>query len=134
MLWPHAGRFDDIFASFVWQKLLFNNGRYVHIGDPVNRQDRGIRDTLHLDFQEEVEGYFYGHRVWEVINAISEKDPIVFLRKLMEHGNELARADGGDLALSRHRWSSSAGEKHIIARHRDFFSAHIKDITAAMGG
>lgn len=135
ILWPHAGRFDDIFASFVWQKFLFNNGRYVHVGDPVNRQDRGVRDTLNLDFREEVEGYLYSHRVWEVINAIAEKDPIAFLRKLMEHGDELAPADSapnidgaGDLSLSRHLWSSPAGEKHIIARHRDFFSAHIKDV------
>lgn len=133
MLWPHAGRFDDIFASFVWQKLLFNNGMFVHVGDPVNRQDRGVRDTLNLDFREEVEGYFYSHRVWEVINAISEKDPIAFSQKLMEHGDELARADRADLALSRHRWSASTGEKQIIARHRDFFSAHIKDVNAAMG-
>lgn len=139
ILWPHAGRFDDIFASFVWQKFLFNNGMYVHVGDPVNRQDRGVRDTLHLDFREEVEGYFYSHRVWEVIHAISEKDPIVFLRKLMEHGDELTRAGAtpgavADLSLSRHRWSSSTGERQIIGRHKEFFAAHIKDVTAAMGG
>lgn len=131
ILWPHAAQFDDIYASFVWQKLLFNNGLFAHIGDPVNRQDRGIRDIVNVDFRETIEGYFYAHRVWEIIHGIDERDPVAFMRKLMEHGGELA--DGADLVFARHRWSNPTGGREIIARHRNFFSAHLKDIAAAMG-
>lgn len=80
--WPSAGRFEDIYASFVWQKFLFNNDMYAHIGDAVNVQDRGIRNDL-LDLEKEVEGYLKGHEVWQEINSISEKEPLVFLSKLM---------------------------------------------------
>lgn len=131
ILWPHAAQFDDIYASFVWQKVLFNSGFFTHIGDPVNHQDRGIRDILHTDFRETVEGYFHAHRVWEVINGIAEKDPIAFMEKLIEHGDDTT--GGSDLVFSHHRWSRPDGERHIIARHRDFFKAHLKDIASVMG-
>ncbi len=127
ILWPHAAQFDDIYASFVWQKVLFNNGLFTHIGDPVNRQDRGIRDILNADFRETVEGYFYSHRVWEAINSISEKDPVAFLKKLMEYG--AGPSGSGELSFSRHRWSLPEGERAIIGRHREFFTAHLADIS-----
>ncbi|MDP3727712.1 MAG: hypothetical protein Q8R35_03700 [bacterium] len=131
ILWPHAAQFDDIYASFVWQKILFNSGLYVHIGDPVNRQDRGIRDVLNVDFRETVEGYFFAHHVWEVINGITEKDPIAFMGKLMEYGD--GSSGSGELSFSRHRWSSPDGERHIIARHHEFFRAHLRDIAKILG-
>lgn len=98
----------------------------------MNRQDRGVRDILNTDFRETVEGYFYAHRVWEVINGIAEKDPIAFMKKLMEYGDD--PRDGSELTFSRHLWSFPTGERHIIGRHRDFFTAHLKDVTAALGG
>lgn len=146
VLWPHAGRFDDIFASFVWQKFLFNNGLYVHVGDPVNHQDRGVRDILNTDFREEVEGYFYSHKVWETINNIDEKDPMAFVGKLAEYGKELTAgdqtpfADGTPMAVgayshpvfSRHKWSPSSAERLVIAKNGEFFSAYLKDLEGVM--
>lgn len=108
ILWPHAGRFDDIYASFVFQKFLFNRGRFAHVGDPVNRQDRGRRNTLDGDFREEVEGYFESHNVWRLISDIEETDPIRFMEKLMTRDHP------------------------VIERERDFFSAYLKDITAVL--
>lgn len=101
--WPHCGRFDDIYASFVWQKFLFNNGMYVHVGDPLHRQDRGVRDIL-IDFKNEVEGYLQSHYVWEEINKIQEKDPLKFIEKLI---------------TSRHQ---------IIRRQNKFFKLYLKDL------
>lgn len=104
VLWPHAGRFDDIFASFVMQKFLFNRGMHVHVGDPVNYQDRGIRDVLNVDLPQEIEGYFNSHKVWEIINRIEAVEPLHFLEDLMRSDHD------------------------IIRRHKEFFSAHIKDV------
>ncbi len=103
-VWPFAGRHDDIFASFTWQKLLFNNKMYAHVGDPVNRQNRGTRDILNTDFKNETEGYFYAHEVWEEINNINAKDAVSFLEELTK---------------SRHP---------IIARHKTFLVAYLKDV------
>jgi len=108
-MWPFAERMDDIFASFMWQKFLFNNGMYAHIGDAVNRQDRGVRDVYKNDFLTEVEGYMHGHEVWAEINKINEKDPIKFVKKLMKSEND------------------------IIKRHRPYFAAHLKDIRRIYG-
>jgi len=141
ILWPHAGRFDDIFASFVWQKFLFNNGMYAHIGDPVNVQDRGVRDTLNADFREEVEGYFCAHRVWETINAIPDRDLIAFTEKLAALGERGA----GDLdaglvhatlaAVHPPAWRGDRKTLHpfgraeaVFARNQSFFRAYLKDL------
>ncbi len=76
--WPQAGRFEDIYASFVWQKFLFNNDLYAHVGDAINRQERGKRNDLR-DLSLEVEGYLRSHEVWAEINRITEKDPVIFI-------------------------------------------------------
>lgn len=108
LMWPFAERMDDIFHSFVLQKVLFNNDMYVHVGDAINRQDRGARtnrtNVYKDDFLPEVEGYIHGHEVWAEINKITEKDPIKFLEKLMRSSN------------------------NIIQRHKSYFKTHLKDI------
>jgi len=109
MMWPFVERMDDIYASFMWQKILFNNGMYAHVGEAINRQDRGLRDVFKNDFLAEVEGYVHGHEVWGAINEIDEKDPIRFVRKLMESPNE------------------------IVKRHNPYFEAHLKDISRIYG-
>ena len=146
VLWPHAGRFDDIFASFVWQKFLFNNDLYVHVGDPVNQQDRGVRDILNTDFREEVEGDFYAPKVWEAIDGITEKDPVAFMVKLAEYSREISSVDAAQHAnwipvaaaayshpvFSRHQWSPSSAERLVIAKNIEFFSAYMKDLESVM--
>lgn len=111
LMWPFAERMDDIFASFMWQKILFNNSLYVHVGDALNSQNRGAwgtRDVYTNDFLTEVEGYMHGHEVWSSINEISEKDPILFLEKLC------------------------AASHPIIQRHAEYFKAHMKDIASIL--
>lgn len=108
-MWPFAARMDDIFASFMWQKIVFNNGMYAHVGDAVNKQDRGARNVFRDDFLNEVEGHVHGHEVWASVNEISEKDPIKFVEKLMKSEND------------------------IIKRHRPYFAAHLKDVRRIYG-
>ncbi len=86
--WPSAERFEDIYASFAWQQLLFNNDMHVHIGDSMNWQIRGARNDLR-DFSLEVEGYLHAHDVWEDIRGIEAKDPIDFIRQMIVSDNEI---------------------------------------------
>src|SRR3989338_3927128 len=104
ILWPFAGRFDDIYASFAFQRLMFNRGLLAHVGDPVNRQDRGGRDTLRGDFLEEIDGYHQSHDVWEEIHAIQAREPTQFLDRLIQ------------------------GKHPAIQKHREFFEAYRSDI------
>ena len=81
-MWSTAGRSEDIYASYVWQKFLFNNNMYAHIGDAVNYQVRGKRNDLR-DMTLEIETYLKSHQVWEEINKIEEKDQLEFIGALI---------------------------------------------------
>lgn len=87
-MWSTAGRSEDIYASYVWQRFLFNNNMYVHIGDAVNFQDRGKRNDLR-DLHLEVETYLKSHEIWEHINKIKEKDALEFIKALIHSENEV---------------------------------------------
>jgi hypothetical protein len=87
-MWSTAGRSEDIYASYVWQKFLFNNNMYAHVGDAVNFQERGKRNDLR-DLSLEVETYLRAHEVWEEINKIEEKDPLAFISALIRSDHEV---------------------------------------------
>ena len=70
--WPHAGRYEDIYSSFVWQKYIFDRSKYVHVGDSINFQNRGERDNF-KDFKLEHEGYLMVEEVYSEINKINTK-------------------------------------------------------------
>lgn len=103
-VWPHCGRYDDIYSSYVWQQFMFNKGMYAHIGDAINRQNRGLRNNLR-DFSHEYEGYMNAHNVWKSISTITSTDAVSFLTKL-----------------------SQITDNEIIARHGEFLTAYIKDL------
>lgn len=52
---PHIGRYDDIFASFIFSRLARSYGKTVFIGDPVVRQERNPHDLV-KDLRAEVWG------------------------------------------------------------------------------
>lgn len=106
-VWPHCGRYDDIYSSYTWQKLLFNNDMYAHVGDAGNYQDRGYRIIL-KDLSDEQEGYFHSHKVWEAINQITAYDPLDFICALINTKQE------------------------IIERQSEFMHAFLKDICEGM--
>lgn len=86
-MWSTAGRSEDIYASYVWQKFLFNNDMHVHVGDAVNFSDRGRRNDLR-DLALEIESYFKSHEIWEEINKIHEKDALEFMQALIHADHE----------------------------------------------
>ena len=106
-VWPHCGRYDDIYSSFSWQQFLFNNDMYVYVGEAINTQDRGQR-VIFKDFNDEVEGYNNAVNVWESIKAIKEADVFEFIKKLAESSNP------------------------IIDRHKEFMLAYLEDLDAIM--
>jgi hypothetical protein len=61
---------------------------YAHVGDAVNRQERGKRDIL-KEMRDEVEGYMNAHHVWGAIQTIQAKDPSSFLQALLALDNEI---------------------------------------------
>lgn len=138
--WPHCGRFEDIYASFVWQKFLFNNDMYVHVGDALNRQNRGRRNDL-PDLKKETEGYLHAHEVWRQVNRITEREAMAFARELSAFTPasplELGRGPQAVLAAvnpiaARDPFSFigrlQENTHPIISRHRDFFRAYLQDL------
>jgi hypothetical protein len=93
-MWSTAGRSEDIYASYVWQRFLFNNDMYSHVGDAVNFSDRGVRSNLR-DFALEIETYMKSHEVWEEINKIKEKDALSFIDALIHSNYEVIARERG---------------------------------------
>lgn len=87
-MWSTAGRSEDIYASYVWQRFLFNNNMYAHVGDAVNFSARGKRNDLR-DLALEIETYLKAHEVWDSINKIEEKDSLAFINALIRSDNEI---------------------------------------------
>jgi hypothetical protein len=52
---PQFGRFDDIFASLVCQRMMRHCGHYVHFGHPFVWQERNPHD-LNIDLDQEIFG------------------------------------------------------------------------------
>lgn len=93
-MWSTAGRSEDIYASYVWQRFLFNNGMYAHVGDAVNFQERGKRNDIR-DLTLEVETYLKSHEVWDEINKIKETDPLEFIKALIHSDHEIISREKG---------------------------------------
>ena len=93
-MWSTAGRSEDIYSSYVWQRFLFNNNMYAHVGDAVNYSDRGVRNDLR-DLALEVETYLKSHEVWEAINKIDETDSLKFIDALIRSDHEIIVRERG---------------------------------------
>jgi len=52
---PQFGRYDDIFASLICQRMMRDEGYYVHFGQPFVWQERNPHD-LNADLEQEVFG------------------------------------------------------------------------------
>lgn len=91
--WPNSGRYEDIYASLVWQQFLFQQNMYVHVGDAMNYQIRGKRNNL-KDFSLEVTGYLQIENVLESILQINTSCPIRFIKELSECCNGAIQYEG----------------------------------------
>ncbi len=103
-VWLHCGRFDDIFASFIWQQLTFSQQKHVHEGRVLNVQERRPRNLL-VEMSAEVDGIIGCSEVMCAIASIKATDAMSTLEALIDiPGPEL------------------------IVRHRPFFEAFRRDL------
>lgn len=64
-MWPHVGRYDDILASLVVQRLMRPRGYHVHFGQPFVWQQRNPHNLV-SDLKSEMWGmeYIAGFAKW----------------------------------------------------------------------
>lgn len=55
MMWPGVGRYDDICASLVCQRIMRDRNLFVHFGQPFVYQQRNAHDWL-KDLEQEMWG------------------------------------------------------------------------------
>ncbi|MDG6997810.1 MAG: hypothetical protein JRN15_01705 [Nitrososphaerota archaeon] len=55
MMWAACGRYDDIFASYVGQKIAWKHGYHVRYGDPLATQRRNDHNLVR-DLKDEILG------------------------------------------------------------------------------
>lgn len=70
MCWPHVGRYDDIWASYMARRVMDQTGYSVHYGPPVVRQDRNDHD-LWKDVMDELHGYQHTDKLCERLRSIA---------------------------------------------------------------
>ncbi len=108
-VWPFCGRFDDIFSSFTWQNFAFTQGKYIHVGEPLNTQSRRPRDIAR-DMAAEKEGYAHWRSVLRAITSCAALTADDFI-------DALIYLDGPE----------------ILTRHHGFFRAWKNDLRNCLG-
>ncbi len=91
MVFVGVGRFDDIFASFVAQKLMSGEGFHVHYGQPMVRQDRNEQDLIR-NLEDEIFGMRHTLRFWKDLSAFDPGAGSI-PEKLGRLGNEFKKWD-----------------------------------------
>ena len=66
---PQFGRYDDIFASLICQRMMRDRGHYVHFGNPFVWQQRNSHD-LNVDLEAEVFGMRHVVHLADVLDHI----------------------------------------------------------------
>src|SRR5215831_31552 len=85
---PQFGRYDDIFASLVCQRMLRHCGHYVHFGHPYVYQERNPHD-LNVDLEQEVFGMKHVVHLAGVLDHIQtfpvDKHPVRVMYEVISH-------------------------------------------------
>ncbi len=68
LMLPQIGRYDDIFASIVAQKIMYDRGLQVHFGKPYVWQQRNPHNLV-SDLKKELWGY---ENIWPISNHIAK--------------------------------------------------------------
>jgi len=72
-MFPHVGRYDDIWASYVYRKVADKRGYGAFYGRPAVHQDRNEHDLMR-DLQDELYGMTYNERFIERVQSVALKD------------------------------------------------------------
>lgn len=80
---PHTGRYDDIYASLIVQRVMRDRGAHVHFGRPFVFQDRNEHNLI-KDLRLEVEGMENLQKVARVLDhtILSNKSVIDDCRQI----------------------------------------------------
>jgi len=119
-VWPHVGRYDDIWGSYLARAAFMVTGHSVYYGYPLVRQQRHPHDLLR-DLREEMFGMRYTEElVAELYHAAVGVGSITRLRapNLVEVGRQLT------VRLGRFEW--------MPPNTLRFFDAWFKDVEEAM--
>ena len=81
-VWPHCGRYDDIFASFTWQQFAYSREKYLHVGRAFNVQKHKERD-LSAELAAEVEGQRTSTDIFNAIRTVETDTACAFLEALL---------------------------------------------------
>jgi hypothetical protein len=66
---PGIGRYDDVFAALIVQRVMRERGYHVHLGQPLVLQERNEHDLL-VDLRAEVEGMAHVKHLAELLDHI----------------------------------------------------------------
>lgn len=81
MMMLEVGRYDDIWASYLAQRIMFEKGYHVHYGPPFVFQERNLQD-LRGNLEDEIYGMKHTSRFGEHLTKISlEKGGILDMLK-----------------------------------------------------
>lgn len=76
--WPHVGRFDDIWASYLTRAVMDRTGYHALYGRPVVRQERNPHNLVR-DLEAEIFGYRYTDDVCQALRELGDEpstDPV----------------------------------------------------------
>jgi hypothetical protein len=68
-LMPHVGRYDDLYASLIVQRVARERGLHVHFGQPLVWQQRHQHDLI-VDLKAEIDGMSHIKDIAELLDHI----------------------------------------------------------------
>lgn len=120
-VWPHVGRMDDIWASYVARRVMDHLGYHVAYGVPFVRQARHPHDLVR-DLRDELSGYQFTDRLTERLEGVNLPD---------RSGDETPSPDEviGCLAVI---FRQLEDEPYVTTALRRFHEAWIHDVEHAL--
>lgn len=68
-LMPGVGRYDDVYASLIVQRVARERGYHVHLGQPLALQERNVHDPM-TDLRAEIEGMSHCKALADLLDSI----------------------------------------------------------------
>lgn len=97
-MFPHVGRYDDIWASYVYRRIADKRGYGAYYGRPAVHQDRNEHDLLR-DLYDELFGMQWNERFIERVQSTTLRDDDSVLTDVAEIYVDLMAANGRFLPL-----------------------------------
>jgi hypothetical protein len=85
MVLPFVGRYDDIWASYIAERVMMERDEHVHFGPPLVWQERNAHDFVN-DLSEEMLGLKYTQRFVQDLcgTDIGKGTPVTQMRRIFE--------------------------------------------------